>query len=299
MREILLMAAGGNQGRVLLPRLRDAGFRVRAFRETLGRDDELLALGAHQVFAGEATDRALLKAAMDGVDTIYHIGPTTNPLELEMGLAVAGVAEESGVGHFIYSSVLHTIATKLPQHRLKGLVEERILESNLDFTFLHPGDYMMPGLVQGACQTGELYSLFKADQGQSMVDLHDFADVVVKIANEREAHFSATYELCAPGLPSYYDIGKAITSVTGQPVRVIEEAADRWFERYYGHGSGAGYRYQSNVISACSVWYDRYVFRGNPNVLRWLLGREAISLEQFIEREWQLYRKEKGEQGGA
>ncbi len=286
---ILVMAAHGNQGKLLLPKLRDAGFKIRAFRATPGRENELKALGATEVIAGDATDRNLLRKVLDGVETVYHIGPTTHPQELEMGLAMVSAAAETNVGHFIYSSVLHAIASKMPQHKLKRDVEERIIESGLNFTILQPADYMMPNALPPAFDTGVFDWLYGPDQLQAMVDLYDFADVVVKVAREREKHFGATYELCA-GNYSGNDIAATIASVIGKPVDVRVLKADKWFADFYGGGSGPGYKYQSAVIRAVALWYDQYTFAGNSNVLTWLLGHPPTTFEQFIQREWAAFK---------
>lgn len=289
---ILVMGASGNQGRILLPKLRDAGFNIRAFRATPGGEQELRDLGADEVVIGDATDRALLRRALEGVDTVYHVGPAMHPYELDIGMAMVAAATDAGVGHFIYSSVLHAIASKLIQHKLKRDIEERILESWMNFTILHPADYMMPQLLVPAFNRGVFEWLFNADSPQSMVDLHDFADVVVKVAREREVHFGATYELCAPGAPSGNDIGRAITAVTGKPIEVRVPSPDDWSKIIMAGGSGPGVRYQSGVIRACELWYSQYRFLGNPNVLTWLLGRPPTTLEQYIAREWDAFQKQ-------
>lgn len=290
MRRILVMAAGGNQGRLLLPRLRDAGWKVRAFRETPGREEELLALGASEVISGDATDKAVLVKALEGVDTVYHIGPSLHPQEFEMGVAMVNAATEVGVGHFIYSSVLHSIASKLIQHKLKRDIEERIVESWLDFTILQPGDYMVPAGIWPAFESGTFEWLFNADSPHSMVDLHDFADVVVKVVTEREKHFGATYELCAPGPNTANDVGRVITEVTGRHTNVHVPPAAEWSARIMAGGSGPKTGHQDLVIRTCELWYGRFRFLGNPNVLRWLLEREPTTLKGFVAREWEAYK---------
>jgi uncharacterized protein YbjT (DUF2867 family) len=287
--KILVMAAAGNQGKILLPKLRAAGFEIRAFRATSGREDELRAMGAGDVITGDANDGATLRRALKGVDTVYHIGPAMHPQEFEMGLAMVGAAVEAGVGHLIYSSVLHAIASKLIQHKLKRDIEEKIIESGLDFTILHPADYMMPQLLTPAFERGVYEWFFNPDSPQTMVDLHDFAEVVVKVAAERQRHFGATYELCAPGAHSGKDIGAAIAAVTGRPIQVRVATPDEWSDLIMHGGSGPGVRYQSGVVRACALWYSQYRFLGNPNVLTWLLGRSPITLQQFIMREWNAF----------
>lgn len=288
--KVLLMAAHGNNGRLLLPRFAAAGFDVRAVRATHGRDDELKALGANDVMVGDAADRGFLREAVSGVDTIYHIGATANPLEREMGFAMVDCAREADIGHFVYSSVLHPIAEKMVQHKLKREVEEHLLEANIPYTVLQPADYMLPHVFAGAFQTGIWENLYSLDRGQAMVALEDVADVATKVIAEREAHFGATYQLCAPGNHSARDLAAAVTRVTGQPVEPVRVTPDAYFERFYGVGQGERFRYQLGMIRSVALWYDQYEFAGNSNVLRWLLGREPKTLDAYVLEQWDAYR---------
>jgi uncharacterized protein YbjT (DUF2867 family) len=287
--KILVTAAHGNQGRILLPKLRAAGFEIRAIRATAGKNEELKEIGASEVMVGNAADRGFLAEAVAGVDTIYHVGPTAHPLERDMGFAMVDAAREAGVGHMIYSSAMHPIASKMIQHNLKREVEEHLLEANINFTVLQPADYMFPPLFQLAFQSGRWEQLYDLDRGQAMVDIEDITDVAVKVASEREAHFGATYQLCAPGNHSGHDIAAAIRRVTGKDVEAVWISPDDYFEQFYGKGKGDRFRYELALIRAVGLWYTQYVFAGNPNVLTWLLGRSPVTLDEFIAREWKKY----------
>lgn len=283
--KLLVMAAAGNQGRVLLPRLREAGITVRAVRAT-GGADELEALGADEVAIGDAADRGFLREALSGVDAVYYVTPTAHPQEREMGWAAIDTAREAGIGHFIYSSVLHPIASPMLQHKAKRDIEERLLEANLPFTILQPADYMMPNVIGEAIRSRVWRQLYDLDRVQAMVALADVAEVVAKVALERDRHFGATYELCAPGNFSGRHIADAIARVTGLEIGTELITPDDYFKAFYGMGEGEAYRYPQAMIRSVATWYGQYDFLGNPNVLTWLLGRPPTTLDQFIARIW-------------
>lgn len=287
--KILIMASHGNQGTVVVPRFAQAGFDIRAVRATPGRDHEVLDMGASEVLVGDARDRAFLAEAVSGVDVIYHVGPTGHPQERDMGFAMVDAAREAGVGHLIYSSVLHPIASLMPQHKLKRDVEEYLLQANIPYTVLQPADYMIPRIFQQTFETGRWEQMFDLDRGQAMVALTDVADVAVRVARERERHFGATYQLCAPGVPSGNEIARAIEAVTGKPTTAQLITADLFFQQFYGKGQGEKFRYELALIRAVGLWYHQYVFAGNPNVLEWLLERPATTLEAFIATEWRAW----------
>nr|WP_087574143.1 NmrA family NAD(P)-binding protein [Sphingomonas sp. CDS-1] len=284
--KLLVMAAAGNQGRVLLPRLREAGMEVRAVRSQPGGEDELKKLGASEVMVGDACDRGFLRKAAAGVDAVYYITPTAHPQEREMGWAMIDAVRQGGIGHLIYSSVLHPIASPMLQHKAKRDIEERMLEANIAFTVLQPADYMMPHVIGEAIRSRVWRQLYDLDRVQAMVALEDVAEVVVKIAQEREAHFGATYQLCAPGNFSGNEIADTIARVTGLDIGREIITPDEYFRAFYGMGDGDAYRYPKAMIRSVAMWYGQYDFVGNPNVLTWLLGRCPTTLNLFIEKIW-------------
>ena len=56
---------------------------------------------------GDALDPLILAEAMEGVDSVFHVGPSFHPQEAEMGVRVVDAAINAGVEHFVYDSVLH------------------------------------------------------------------------------------------------------------------------------------------------------------------------------------------------
>jgi uncharacterized protein YbjT (DUF2867 family) len=92
---ILVTAAHGNQGRLLLPKLAAAGFKVRGLRKTKGGEAELLKLGGTEVIIGDLTDRAVLDRAMKGVESVFHVGPSAHPMEREIGIEMVEAAKRA------------------------------------------------------------------------------------------------------------------------------------------------------------------------------------------------------------
>lgn len=285
---ILVTAAYGNQGRALIPRLAAAGARVRALRATPGREEELRALGAEEVLIGDQADPAVLRAAMAGVSSVYHIGPTAHPQEREMGFAVIEAAQDCGVGHLVYSSVLHAIVSELLQHKAKRDVEERLVSSRLNFTIFQPSDYMQILRYRRAFETGEFALAWSVDRRQSVIDVNDIAEVAAKVLLEGEPHFGATYELSAPGCFTGHDIAAMIARICGREVTAVEVAPEARVRDILGADQPeAGAAYRLRLFEALKNWYSAHDFVGNPNVLTWLLGRPPTRLEEFLRAEYE------------
>lgn len=168
---ILVTAAFGNQGRLLVPKLLEAGQSVRACVQSETSAAALHALGVHDVVVGDVSEPATLTRAVRGVDKIYHVGPTLHPRERDMGFAIIDAARAEGAQHFVLSSVLHSITTDLVQHEIKRDIEEHLLSSGLEFTILQPSNYMLPWRLRPAFQQGAFELAWSLDRHQSMVDL--------------------------------------------------------------------------------------------------------------------------------
>lgn len=135
---ILVTAANGNQGKLLIPKLLAMKLPVRACVLTQASAQAMRAAGVNDVVVGDITDPALLAKAIKGVEKVYHVGPTMNPKEREMGIALVDAASANGIKHFVFSSVLHAITSDIVQHEVKQDVEEHQLSSGLQYTSWSP-----------------------------------------------------------------------------------------------------------------------------------------------------------------
>lgn len=279
----LITAANGNQGKLLMPKLVKAGADIRALVRSEASAGTLRALGA-KVIVGDMSEPGVLDRAMEGVDSVYHIGPVLHPHEREIGFAAVDAARRAGVRHFVFSSVLHAIITDLVQHEIKRDVEEYLLASGLEFTILQPANYMLPLKLLPVFRDGVFRLSWSLDRLQSMVDLDDVTDVVVTVLTEGERHYGATYELVGRGRYDAHQLGAIISEVIGKPVPVEEISGDEYLRAFIGDADPAGFVHQARVLRAISARYSAHDFIGNPNVLTWLLGRDPTSFAEFVDR---------------
>jgi uncharacterized protein YbjT (DUF2867 family) len=286
---LLVTAAHGNQGKLLIPRLLAAGANLRA----CVRSDEsariLRTAGVTDLVVGDLSDPAVLAQAMNGVEKVYYIGPALHPSEREMGIAAIDAARTAGVQHFVFSSVLHPIITDLVQHEIKRDLEEYLVSSGMEFTILQPANYMLRHRLMPAFTEGVFRLSWALDRYQSMVDLGDVTEVAAAVLAESDHHAGATYELVAPGRYTAHDLAKIITGVTGREVIAEQIDADVFLKASLGADSSTQFPYQARLLRAISNRYSSHDFVGNPNVLTWLLGREPTTFEQFTQREFDAF----------
>ncbi|GGF30769.1 SDR family oxidoreductase [Subtercola lobariae] len=285
---ILVTAANGNQGKLLIPRLLAAGHEVRASVQSEASADALRERGVTDIVVGNLSDADVIARAVDGVEKVYHIGATLSPFERAIGFAIVDAARDAGVSHFVFSSVLHAITTDLIQHELKRDVEEHLLSSGLEFTILQPANYMLAHRLKPAFEQGVFNLSWSLDRLQSLVYIGDIVEVAALVLGDSERHLGATYELVSPGRYTAYDLAEVISSVIERPVAANEITADTFSKIMLAGADPSTKTYELSVMRAISARYSSTDFVGNPNVLTWLLGRTPTTFEQFVREQYSL-----------
>ncbi len=277
---ILVTGAAGKTGQAVIRALVRRGESVRALARRAEQIAALEAIGAAEVVVGDMLDQAVVHQAMRGVRAVYHIAPNIHPHEVEMGRLAIAAAQKAGVEHFVYHSVLHPQIEAMPHHWLKMRVEEALFESGLSFTILQPCAYMQNLLayVKEAQEQG-MYSVPYSPQTRlSLIDLRDLAEAAAIVLTEPEWR-DATLELAGtPGL-SQQEVAHVLSRRFGRPVeaRAIPLAA------WQANARAAGLNeYQIETLSKMFTYYERYGLSGNPRILKCVLGREPVSLEEFL-----------------
>ncbi len=83
-----------------------------------------------------------MMAALEGVDRMFYIAPAFSEDESGMGAGVVEAAKRAGVRRLVFSGVIHPILSALVNHRDKAPVEEAVLSSGMEYSFLHPARFM-------------------------------------------------------------------------------------------------------------------------------------------------------------
>jgi uncharacterized protein YbjT (DUF2867 family) len=279
---ILVNAANGNQGKLIVPKVIAAGLDVRGCVRSERSAAELRAAGVADVIVGDISQPDVIARAMKGVEKVYYVCPGIHPREREIGIAWIDAAKREGVKHFVFSSVLHAVLTDLVQHEIKRDVEEYLLSSGLEFTILQPSIYMAPRRIKAAFESEVFKAAWSLDRRQSLVDLGDVAQVAATVLMNSEAHAAATYELVGPGCYTARDMGAVISQVMGRTVAVEEISAEAYAQFLFGDRDPSEMPHEYRVVRSLHSRYSSDDFIGNSNVLTWLLGRAPTSFEQFV-----------------
>jgi uncharacterized protein YbjT (DUF2867 family) len=275
---IAITGAAGKTGRAIVRALAARGAEVRAVVHREERIGMMTGLGASDVAVGDLTDRPSLRAAFDGVSTVYHICPNMRPDEVEIGERVIEACKRAGVERLVYHSVLHPQIEAMPHHWNKLRVEERLIESGLSFSILQPAAYMQNLKEQrrSVVEQGLLEVPYAESTRVAMVDLNDVAEAAARVLTEN-GHEGAIYELCGPEVMDQAEVAGVLCKALGRLVQVAVLDRRAWKVRAAKTGLSD---YAIGTLLAMFRHYEQHGFWGSSRVLEALLGRPPRTLEQ-------------------
>jgi len=271
---ILVTAAAGRTGRHIVAALNARGLSTRIFvlpSEASG------APKADETFVGDMLNKADLAKACKDVEAVIHTGPMGAD-EPVMGQWVVDAARAAGVPHFVYISVVHPQIEWLLNHQHKLRVENYLINYGVPYTILQPMHYMQNIDVRTVVERGAYSEPYSADVRLSFLDMADLAEAAAKVVTDA-AHYYATYEICGSDALNSREIAAILSSCSGKPVCPGEIPLKEFFAKLPPLDP-----YFRDFLVRLFVYYNERGFRGNPNVLGWLLGRSPTTFRQYVER---------------
>ena len=289
---ILSVGADGRFAGLIVPELIRRGARVRGLVHQAENVDKARANGATEVAVADLHDRRSLDAALEGVERVFYLAPVFQRDEAELGKGMVAAAGQAGVRRFVFSSVIHPVLSELQNHFAKGPVEDAVLNSGMEYTFLHPTIFFQnytaawPTVVK----TGVLAEPYSAERPMSRVDYRDVAEAAA-VALTEDRLLYGTFELCAEGNLDRHGMAALMGEVLGGKVEAATPSFDEWVKKAnVPHDES-----QMAELKAMYDWYDAHSLLGNPLTLRAILGREPRTLRAFFE---ELTEKSGGEKQG-
>jgi uncharacterized protein YbjT (DUF2867 family) len=268
---ILAVGASGKFAGMVIPELARRRAHVRGFVHDPNDIGTVRSQGAKDVVIGDLSDSVSVAAALKGVDRVFYIAPVALPNEAEVGKAFVAAAIDAGVRRFVFSSVIHPVLNSLPNHAFKAPVEEAVLNSHIEFTFLHPTVLFQnyAGAWQRILESGVIAEPWSIGTRFSRVDYRDVAEVAA-IALTEDRLLYGTFELCAEGWLDRHEIAALISEVLGRPI--TPQRLDP-----------ASLPAASQALRAMFDHYDRIGLRGNALTLGAILGRKPRTLRAYFE----------------
>ena len=275
-RTVLVTGATGKQGGVVARELLRRGFRVRALTRDPSKPTAraLAELGA-DVVRGDLDDPQSLRPAIDGaygVFSVQNFWEVGYDREVAEGIALAELASEVGVEHFVYDSVgsAHR-ETGLSHFESKWEIEERIRALDLPYTIFRPVYFMdnweNPGL-RSMILGGTLALPLDPDRELQQLATSDIGAFVGMAFADREAWLGRELDLAGEEL-SMSKTAETFGKVIGRPVSYVQLPWEKYREL-------AGEEYTEMFR-----WFELVGYEADIEVLRELYPK-LTTFEQYL-----------------
>lgn len=273
--KILAVGAAGPSAGLVTRALARSGLEVRGLVHSSAGEAVARRNGAVETVVADLNNRDELRAAVAGVDAVFHVIPAFSADEASAGTTMVEIAVDAGIRRMVFSGVYHPSLAALPNHRGKQPAEQAIYESEMEFTILQPAMFMsqLADHIQPAREHGAIGGPYSADSRMAYVDYRDVAEVAA-LAFATDRFVGGTFELSAPGLYSRSDLAHELGELLGRAVRA-EGSAPRL-------GSGIPPEVRDG-LERMFRHYDEFGFHGgNSLVLETMLGREPVTVPGYL-----------------
>lgn len=273
---VLAVGASGKFAGLVVPALVERGAKVRGLVKDSREEETVRQHGAAEVAIADLRDRASMNAALRDVDSVFYVAPAFMPNETEVGIGVVEAAKQAGVRRFVFSAVIHPILSALSNHIAKGPVEEAILASDMEYTFLQPAMFLQnyaeswPSVVK----TGVLAEPWSTQTRFSRVDYRDVAEAAA-IALTEDRLLYGTFELASEIPRNRVEVAQIISDVLGREIRaeVLTPQPPK----------GGAPDPQQAAMKPMLQWYDTHGLMGNALTLQAILGRHPRTMRSYFE----------------
>lgn len=216
---MLVTGATGHVGRHVVAGLTAAGAAVRAMSRDPG---SIPPRAGVEVVRGDLAEPEGLAEALRGVEVLYLF-----PVPQTAG-AVLSRARQAGVRRVVVLSSLSVSHPDSYSGSYHKAVEQAVLESDVDWTFVRPGEFANNLLWKWGRSIREEDVVRAPYAGARQTLLHE-ADVGAVIAATmlQDGHGEQVYELTGPELLTQAEQVALLAEATGRPLRFDEVAAQR------------------------------------------------------------------------
>ncbi|MBD3241998.1 MAG: NAD(P)H-binding protein [Chitinivibrionales bacterium] len=226
---ILVTGATGRQGGAVARHLLADGWRVRAFTRHPESEaaKNLQSLGA-EIVHGDLDKPESVRDALEGTYGVFSVQNTWEhgvDKEIEQGTRLAELASETGIEHFVYSSVGSAEDhTGIPHFDSKWQIENHIRSLGLRFTIVRPVFFMenllMPDTKRGIDE-GTLALGMEPERPMQVIAVDDIGEAVAQIFAEPDRYIGKELELAGDELTGT-QMADVLTHTTGHDVHYYQ-----------------------------------------------------------------------------
>lgn len=237
MQAMILVTGGtGFVGKALIRHLVENGLPVRTLIRPSSKSPDLPRSVPVDVAVTALNDERGLRAAMVGVDTVYHLASgewrgaraSLMDIDIQGTQAVVRAAQDAGVERIFYISHLGADrASAYPVLKVKAIAEEHIRRSGLNYTILRsailfgPGDGLTTGLAR--IMQALPYGLFTPGDGNVLLQplwVEDLVTCLVWALDDPDTR-NRTFEIGGPEYLTFSQVASLVMQATGRHRRLI------------------------------------------------------------------------------
>lgn len=275
---ILLTGVTGKIGGETAKQLRGKGAPLRALVRDEAKAAHLKAAGVELV-VGDIADAKIVGKALAGVDKAFLLLPNGEHQEAHEK-QFTDLAKAAGIKHLVKLSSMEAVAAaKTPIPRAHWAVEEYIRASGLNWTMVKP-NFFMQNLLASARTIKEQGKFFlpMGNGTTGMADARDIGAVCAEVLTG-EGHAGQSYEITGPEVLTFLKVAERFTEVLGKKVEYVPMPMAQFRER------------MTNILkpwhlnAVCELFQEiaDIGLDHTTDTFRRLIGREPLSLRQFIQ----------------
>jgi len=274
---ILVTGALGNVGAEVVKLLRQSGQPVRAAGT---RPAAIAQQFGSQV---EATWLDFEKpesfgTALTGVERMFLMRPPAISNVRRSIFPIIDAAKQAGVRQIVFLSLIGVEKNRIVPHYK---IEQHILKSGLEYTFLRPSFFMQNLSTTHRDEIKDQNEIFvPAGRGKtSFIDVRDIAAVAALTLTEA-GHANRIYELTGDEALDYGQVAALLTDVLGRPITYRQPGLLQFLRRQLAKGTPLAF---ATVMAGIYTTARLGLAARLTGDLRRLLGRAPISFRQYVE----------------
>ncbi|MCG8272700.1 NmrA/HSCARG family protein [Aquamicrobium sp. NLF2-7] len=237
-RPILVFGATGRQGGSVAKALLKMGWPVRALvLDAAGTASLKLRNAGVELVQGSFENANIVRSAMKDAYGVFSVlpGNLTAEEEVQYGVAIADIAAETGIEHFIYSSGASSgdVLTGVPRFDAKPRIEAHVRKLPITTTIIRPMIFMEMLVRPGfGMDQGRLVSLIRPDHSIHLTAVEDIGKFAAAMFAD-EARFGGKTVKIASDRVTGRELETAFTEAAGRlityerfPDDILAENAD-------------------------------------------------------------------------
>lgn len=271
---ILITGASGNVGREVLKQTAQKGAKVRAAFQS---PPKTAVPSGVEIATVDFNRPETLRAALEGVDRVFLVGPPTAELPALERKAVDVIAK-SNIEHLVKLSAMGGRDAIFPRQHAES--EDYIRSCGIAHTFLRPNGFMQ-NLVNYSASTINTQNAFYGSEGDgrvSQIDIRDVAAVAAQVLTEG-GHKGKAYTLTGPEALNNTEIAQRLSNVLGRAIHNVNLPPEQLKPALLSAGMP---EWNADALLDLQRLYREGKASTVTQDVEHVLGRKPITYDQFL-----------------